>query len=432
MRNILDCYLEFTSNTESPTQYHRWSFLSAVGAGLSRNVLFPFGHGYIAPNMYTMLVGATGARKSTAISIAKKLLQDSGYSAFTPNKTTKAKFLLDMVDGFEAYTGIGVLDAMERALQEPLDKSKQRRDAFIVADEMVDFIGPANYDFLTTLTTLWDFLPFYADRIKNTQSVHIPEPTVSILGGATPANLQKILPVELQGHGFLSRTVFVFSEPSGKKITFPQPPAAEEREVFVDFFRKVLRLRGTATLTPEAAAAVDAIYHRWENRLDTRFDDYASRRLVHLLKMCMICAALRLDTTIAKDDVVHANTILLYTEAYMPNALGEFGMARNSHIMQKLLQALARKKQPMHMAELMKEVASDLERASDFLNVLGMLKKTRKIIVEDDYIALAPVRHVDLGNLVDYKRYITEFSRDPYAETSQEVSENADNNSPEE
>lgn len=424
--HILHEYLKFTEDNECPTQYHRWSFLSAVGAALSRNVTFPFGHGFIAPNMYVMLIGATGARKSTAINISRGLLKDAGYLAFTPNKSTKPKFLMDMVDGFENYADVPTFQLIDRALEEPMNGAKSRRDAYICNDEMVDFLGPANYDFLTTLTTLWDCLPSYTDRIKNTQSVSITEPTVSLLGGATPVNLHKILPIELQGHGFLSRTVFVFSEPTGKRITFPTPPDEAKRKTYVDFFRKVRRLKGTATLTAEAHDAIDTIYKRWENRLDIRFDDYASRRLVHLIKLCMICAATRLSIEISLEDVVMANTVLLYTEATMPRALGEFGMARNSHVTQKVLQVLARKKAPMEHNELLKEIASDIEKSTDFLNILQILRSSKKIIVEDAYISLAPIKYLNFGNLVDYQKYIEEYKHDPYAE--QEISdESADN-----
>lgn len=416
---ILDRYLEFVKHSEAPTQYHRWSFISAVGAALSRNVGLPFGHGHIWPNNYVVLVGATGTRKSSAISIAKNILADAGYRTFTPNKTTKAKFLLDMQDGFDIQAAAvgtwSLLDALDEKITVP-PIHEQMREAYIVADEFVDFIGVGNYDFLTALTTLWDCLPFYTDRIKNTQSVTIPRPTVSLLGGATPANLQKALPTEIQGHGFLSRSLFVYCEPTGIKITFPKPPNESERLFFVEFFEKVQKLKGTATLDAQAEQAIDDIYHRWTNSLDIRFDDYASRRLVHLIKLCMICAAMRLSTEVKFDDVVAANTILLYTEAFMPRALGEFGMARSSQVMQKVMTVLERHDGPLKMEDLFKELATDIERSSDFVGIIATMKAARKIKTLGDSITIAKVEHVDFGKLVDYKRYIREFEFDPYLE----------------
>lgn len=412
---ILDRYLKFVEHSEAPVQYHRWSFMSAVGAALGRNVGMPFGHGFIWPNMYTLLVGATGTRKSSAINIAKGILVDAGYRTITPNKTTKAKFLLDMQDGFDT-NGIAQKFNLMAELDKPINESPEdaSREAYIVADEFVDFIGVGNYDFLTALTTLWDCLPHYTDRIKNTQSVFIPKPTVSILGGATPANLQKALPTEIQGHGFLSRTIFVYCEPTGIRITFPKPPDATERMFFVGYFEKVMQLKGTSTLTVTAASAIDEIYHRWENTLDIRFDDYASRRLVHLIKLSIICAALRLDTEIHREDVIAANTILLYSEAYMPRALGEFGMARASMVMQKIMTVLERHKEPMKLDDLFKEISGDLERATDFFNIVATMKNARKVKVINDMIAITRTKHLDFGDLVDYQKYIKEFTGDPY------------------
>ena len=43
-----------------------------------------------------MLVGASGTRKSTAIKLFKKLIQQAGYDTIAADKTTKEKFILDL------------------------------------------------------------------------------------------------------------------------------------------------------------------------------------------------------------------------------------------------------------------------------------------------------------------------------------------------
>jgi len=78
-RDFFNNYYDYVGDTESPLIFHRWSILSGVAASLGRRCHIPLGYYKIYPAMYTMLVGASGTRKSSATSLAAKVLKD-GYS----------------------------------------------------------------------------------------------------------------------------------------------------------------------------------------------------------------------------------------------------------------------------------------------------------------------------------------------------------------
>ena len=40
-------YLDYVADSESPVVYHRWTFLSIIGALLGRQLYIPFGHSVI-------------------------------------------------------------------------------------------------------------------------------------------------------------------------------------------------------------------------------------------------------------------------------------------------------------------------------------------------------------------------------------------------
>ena len=82
-------YLEYTSGGEVPICFHRWSAIVGIGVLLERNVYLQFGHGAIYPNMYVMLIGNAGTKKSTAIKLAKKLLIKAGYTNIAAERTSK-------------------------------------------------------------------------------------------------------------------------------------------------------------------------------------------------------------------------------------------------------------------------------------------------------------------------------------------------------
>ena len=158
MLNLYDTYLdEYVAGTESPTIYHRWCLISIVSALLGRNFHFPYGHFTIYPNQFCMLIGSPGARKSSAIHIARRLLADTGFDRIAMGKTTKEKFLLDLYGAPEDSNGIagsGKLTGLAALMDGADDETPH--EMYIAADEFTNFSGAGNYEFFSLLGELWD------------------------------------------------------------------------------------------------------------------------------------------------------------------------------------------------------------------------------------------------------------------------------------
>jgi len=320
-----------------------------------------------------MLVGNPGTRKSTAIKIMKSLIQQAGYTSIAADKTSKEKFLLDL--------------AGDEGTEDPLESSLWGKDVdatsncFIMADEFNDFFGNNNIEFISLLGTLWDYKGTYESRVKNSKSVAIPNPTISILGGNTPTGFSMAFPTEILGQGFFSRMLLVYSDPSGRRITFPETPPREHTQYILDLFKQMkLHVMGAATVTPAAEKLLDKIYKTYSGVNDVRFESYSNRRFTHLLKLCLIHAAARLTTTITEDIVVYANTILSHTERLMPKALGEFGKARDSDVTHKVMQILDGTNQVLSLNEIWKHVHNDLESVAKLGDLIRNLIAADKII----------------------------------------------------
>jgi len=418
--HIIDRYLEFTESTEPPPQYHRWAFLSGAAARIGRNLWIPFGHGKIYPNMYVMLVGVPGTRKSTAINLSRKLLGNSGYTKFSYAKTTKQKFLLDLEDANVPKDPTGKVD-WGKALEQEIkaDSTGVASDNYICCDEFVDFIGINNIEFINLLTTLWDNLPHYDERLKNSKSVRIYDPTINLLGGITPTSFAQAMPAEVVGQGFLSRLILVYGEPPDKKITWPRTPAEDEYKPFIECFQKLERLHGEVIITDDAKMVIDAIYQAWENPDDIRLQYYGARRLTHLLKLCIVIAALNCSTDqvlISRDTVVEANTILSYTELSMHSALGEFGKAKNSEAAQKIVETLANQRGPIAIQDLWKHVCNDLDRITSLVEIISNLQKAGRVVTSQDpeghTVVMIKKKHAkDSGGMTDYRKHIKEYEK---------------------
>ena len=216
MIDFFNEYFDYVGETESPMLYHRWSAISMLGALLSRSVWFPFGHSKIYPNQYVMLMGSPGARKSGAINIARRLLRDTGYRRFAPDRLSKERFLMEMKPAFAEDLDADLTTLVFDAPSE----------IYVVAEEFTDFVGHGGIEFMTMLTKLWDNMDNYEHPKIHGKSVIVDKPTVNIIGGNTVQGLALALPPEALGNGFMSRLIFVHSEPTGHKITFPQEPSS--------------------------------------------------------------------------------------------------------------------------------------------------------------------------------------------------------------
>lgn len=417
--DFLSSYLTYASDTEVPAVFHRWSAISSIGALLGRRYYFNHGHFTLYPNIYCMLVGVSGTRKSTGIKLFKKLLTQVGYDTIAADKTTKEKFILDLSgETDDQATAIKSDKQVEDFLSQNLwgsDDTSTRPDAemFIMADEFNDFFGNGNVEFISLLGTLWDYSGIYRNRIKNGKSVSISNPTVSILGGNTPTNLSLAFPPEIIGQGFFSRLLFIYGEPNGKRITFPKQPSADSTSAILSSLQAIrTNCTGAATLTSAAEKLLDSIYKANFGVNDVRFDSYSTRRFSHLLKLCLITSASRYAREINERDVIYANTILCHAEHFMPKALGEFGKSKHSDVSHKIVSLIEREWEVVPFKEIWKHVSSDLEKMADLSTLLQNLVAAEKLqsIPGKGFLAKRRVLDDATTGFVDYT-FLTDEER---------------------
>lgn len=394
--DLFDLYFDYVAGTEPPAVFHRWSLVGCVSALLGRQFWFPFGDGRIFANQYIMFVGEPGTRKSTAIKKACKLLRASGYDFFGAQKTSMEKFLLDLQDGLDgdevefdsAGTGRGkkkeAIDILANLnLKLAGDTDNVIRETFVAADEFNNFLGSGNLAFQSLLGELWDWdepTAPYKQRLKTSKSVSIYQPTVTILAGNTPSSFADCFPVASIGQGFMSRLILIHSDPSGIKVTIPSAPPEQQRLAIIEHLRRIKQVViGAATVEPEAIGALDLIYKGWVDMEDTRFRHYSSRRLTHLIKLTLVCAACRLSSTITVRDVIYANTILHYAETTMPKAIGELGTSKSSQAANKIMQVLYPARDFVTHRELYKVVRNDLNDLKELSPLLIGLEQSEKI-----------------------------------------------------
>jgi hypothetical protein len=393
--DFFSTYLAYTSGNEAPTFFHRWAAIASVGALLGRRFYIEHGQFRINPNIYCMLIGNAGTKKSTAIKIARKLVQSSGYQFLGPKKITKEKFFIKLAEQSKPQED-DILDM--NLFGSPTDQLNESQ-MFIAADEFNEFFGNDVMSFVSTLGDMWDWEGPYENEVKNSTSSYLYNPTISILGGNTPTGFAEAFPSRIIGQGFFSRLLLVYAEPSGVKITWPRRPTDEETAQILEWLFRFQQLTANVSLTAGARLLLDKIYQNWKGVDDVRFESYSNRRFAHLLKLCLIHTAVRLGTSIQEDDIVYANTVLTHTEHLMPKALGEFGKARNADVSHKVIQVIDSGLGVVSQKDIWKNVHNDLET----MNQLGELLR--------NLVAAEKIQMVK-GGFLPRKRVVEEVSND--------------------
>ena len=235
-------YLKYTEDTEPPKQYHIWTAVSLIAGALQRKVYIKWGFDTIYPNMYIILIGASGrTRKGTAMKIGRDLIKDIGINTSSESITREA--LIRAMSG----TLANFTDASDRTI-----KFHCSLTAF--SEELSVFLGQNDIKFLADLTDWYDSSDNWKYETKNKGSDHIQGVCFNLLGATAPDWLQSILPQEAIGGGFTSRVIFVTALKKEKTIVEPKitPEHKKMRKVLINDLGKISNISGEIVFDDEA------------------------------------------------------------------------------------------------------------------------------------------------------------------------------------
>lgn len=386
---FLKRYLQYVEHTESPRIMHIWSAISSASACMGRHVHLPFGIGDIYPNIYVLLVGPPGTRKSQAMKYSCSLVAKYTKVRFAPDDTGGQRqgligalegdqFDQDELDQFELLnTASTVADITAIGNLQLNIQSVDAHQIYAWASEFGTFMGESNATMSRLLIKVWDGED-YTYKLKNTEQV-LKNPLMTIIGGTTAADIAKILPAEAIGQGFMSRFILVHAPKKEKRVARPYLDEEIGKEVADTFAWLSHEMSGAMEESKQAAELADKLYDNDKLTVeDTRFLYYGERRQTHLMKVSMILAALRRSYLIEEIDVIQADNLLRYTEFFMPDALGEFGLSPVGAAKQKMLEFLQHSHGPVPNAQLWYVMSRDMKRV-DYRNSLSDFINSKKI-----------------------------------------------------
>lgn len=351
----------------------------------------------VFPNMYIVLVGPPGVKKTTAIRIATNLVSSNPDIHISADATTREALIKAMKDAQQTISFEG--SEMKIGFHSSLT---------IVSEELSVFLGKENHALLSFLTNLYDCSDKWEYRTKNMGTDVLHGTWLNMLAATTPAWLSGSIPLTAIGGGFTSRIIFIVEDEARHKKAMPKITPEEkiiQEEIIYDL-EQIALLQGEMKLdwgdpsvpisehkiingshTGSVKGCAWCWFEQWymtkEDKLatDSRFSGYSARKHIHLLKVAMLLS-------IAESDK------LIITDKHL-----ELGLGLIDELEDKMVDAFG--------AAGRSDVGIDVD---DILNVVKTAKKIpRRDLLRGLYRDVSPFKFQQaMGQLIEMK-YIHQY-----------------------
>lgn len=389
----IESFLNFTKGLPTPELFRKWAGISAVAATLERRVWVESAGRQLFPNLFVLMVSPPGVGKTNIIEEVYRLWKQVPELVVAPDNVTKAS----LVDALEHAKRNIVLSPTEM-----LEFNSMQ----VAADELGVFMSAHDLDFLSFINKMYDNPPFYreARRMWGNKALDIVAPQLNILAGTQPGFMASVLPEEAWTMGFTSRLIMIYA---GQPVQVPlfdvEARSVAHEKILVQNLRAMMTLHGAFKLTAEAKELIQS----WDTNgrvpvpEHSKLEHYIPRRILSLLKLCMVSAISRSNTmTITRTDFERALAWLVEAEMVMPSIFRSMTQKSDAQVILEMHQwawgIYARKKQPIHES-LMLHFLSNKTPADRAPRVLELSEKAGFFKREAGGLTYRPAPRNEIG-----------------------------------
>lgn len=287
--NWISGYLEYTKESESPDAYHVWTALSCLSSIVRRNIWLDQGIYLLFGNLYVALVGPPGRTgKSTAIRLGRRLITQIPGVIMGPDACSREQLIRAMATSKLNNQCCMTIHSTE--FSSIVDTSGILMIQFLTDIFDCDYSNPKGWRYET----------------KTQGKDELINPYLTMLVGTTPSYIADSLPDNLIGHGFTSRTVFVYGDKERFRNSRPKEAPAELTHALVRDLQRISGLHGEFHWDDSGIRAYDAFYNNLFETIpdDHRMEGYWWRKKIHVLKVAMLLSLAERDELVLDDKVI--------------------------------------------------------------------------------------------------------------------------------
>jgi len=324
--NYLEAWDEFVSPRPAPDLFKKWGGLALISAALTRKVWVQTNPSFppLYPVIYALLVGPPGSGKDMIINLVREILiaasadMGAGKGFNVGPESFSVKGLIDaLADDNAAFTF------------EYRDKGKKEivtYNSLIIANaELGTFLPEYNTHLISCINDLYNGKPTFSDRVRgrgNISTVTITNPHLMLLLGTQPATLMDIVPEQAFGMGFTSRINMIVAKEAQTQALFSNTTinASSLFTRLTSDIKSIASLTGPFKANTEFKKLINDFHINNPDKIaHSRFEDYNTRRSLHLCKLAMIYSAAQGNTMQLTAEHFHvALATLLEAEAVSP------------------------------------------------------------------------------------------------------------------
>lgn len=284
--NFIEAYELFASGNEASPTFHTWGAIGTLSAVIGRRIWFDQTYYKVYPNMYVVFVGEPGDKKTTALNVARGLVQKTDTPISPPSITKEALTLL--LSKSNEKSPCLKLTTIDNVVHEFAHLS-------IFASEIVTMLsaGGNPIGMIEFLTDIYD-REIFEVATKNKGTDMIVGPYITLMACMTPEQTGQMLKQSIITGGFSRRVVFVYGRSKPLGIPFPEltQDQRDAKELLLDMLLKLKDWNGQFTMTPEAKTYFARWYQQKHLELNkphpAAHKNWLRSKDVVLIKVCML------------------------------------------------------------------------------------------------------------------------------------------------
>jgi len=367
--SFISNFMQSNAGNECPKPYVLWTAYGLLSATIGYRVYLDLEHFKVRPNIYILLVGPSGGRKTVARDKGVELLLSA-----VPD--------IVLAGDNETYQGVISYMHSENSARRfiGLDgKEITYRPYCVFAPELMDYLQLNPIGMVAFLTNLYD-RSFYTYRLKNEEHV-LENPYIMMCACSTPEWLTDQLKAKQFSEGYGRRTIIVCHEGIVKKK--PTFSDAERQAVVRCKIRlhEIQNIIGPMVLEPSA----DKWFWDWylsSKEPDDKFlRNWNSTKHVNLLKIAMLTSLSERDDRIITIPYLQMSLEMLNeVERGLPMITNLMGRSELTIPCANILNILRLHGGVMSCKEVKLKTYKDFKSSMEQWQVIEHLKNTEQIV----------------------------------------------------
>lgn len=374
--NFLRDYSLFVSGNESPPIYHLWSGLSALSSLVSRRVWADQGIFHVHANMYIILVGDPGVKKTTAMNVARNLIREIPNIPIAPTAPTKEALLRSMCE--EGSPSI-------RTYKHD-NKTVTYSHLSCFCNELTTLLGSGGNEvgYIGVLTDIWDQDKFEVKTIGRGND-YIENPFITILGCMTMETSANLVNQKIISGGFSRRCIFVYADKNGPPV--PRPIVTAEQKAA--WSRCVLRGKELQFISGQFSWELSAekYFDTWymtNHKAVTTSDSMAEKGFLqskagYVIKLAMLFQLGESnELTITKQNILQAISMLDEVQPHVRVVFGGTGRNELNAIATAVERFIDSQPQPVPIKQVVRLFYKDANK-DEIMKILDFLQAADKL-----------------------------------------------------